>query len=117
MRLFLPLAAFALFAAPALAQTVSPAPLAVPTTKTSASAPAEHSRLTMDQRFAKANTTHDGHLTLAQAKTGYPSVARHFTEIDTGNQGYVTEDQIRAWQKTHRAQRRAQRVEKTASNG
>lgn len=103
MRLVLAAAALAFFAAPAHAQTAPPAatsPAASP-----AAAPAPHHRLTMDERFAKANTTHDGHLTLAQAKAGYPTVARHFTEIDAAKHGYVTEDDIRAWEKAERLRR------------
>jgi hypothetical protein len=69
------------------------------------SASATHHRLSMDARFAKANTTNDGHLTLAQAKAGYPTVARHFTEIDTAKNGYVTEDDIRAFDKAARDKR------------
>ena len=106
MRLVLPLATLALLAAPAYAQTApqaatSPA-AASPSASSPAPAPAPHHRLSMDERFTKANTTHDGHLTLAQAKAGYPTVARHFTEIDTAKNGYVTEDDIRAWEKAER---------------
>ncbi|MEX3931313.1 EF-hand domain-containing protein [Paraburkholderia phymatum] len=48
----------------------------------------------LQQRFAVANTTHDGKLTLAQAQTGMPRVAQYFNEIDTQKQGYVTLGQI-----------------------
>lgn len=105
MRLVLPVAVVALMALPAFAQTASPnaAPSTTPTANAKASdKPAPHHRLTMDERFAKANTTHDGHLTLAQAKAGYPTVAKHFAEIDAAKKGYVTKDQIRTWEKTER---------------
>jgi hypothetical protein len=69
--------------------------------------PAPHHRMTSQQRFEQANTAHDGHLTLEQAKAGYPSIARHFTEIDSANKGYVTEDDIRAWRKQRRSSRGA----------
>ncbi len=62
-----------------------------------------HPRLTWEQRFAQANASHDGHLTLEQAKAGYPSVARHFADIDTDKKGFVTQDDIRAWHKQTRA--------------
>jgi hypothetical protein len=110
MRLALPLAVLALLAAPAYAQTTppaaasSPAP-ASPAAASPAAAPAAHHRLTMNERFTKANTTHDGHLTLVQAKAGYPTLARHFTDIDTATNGYVTEDDIRAWEKAAREKR------------
>lgn len=62
-----------------------------------------HTHLTMAQRFANANTTHDGHLTPDQAKAGYPTVARHFDAIDKDKRGYVTQDDIRGYYKTQRA--------------
>ncbi len=87
MRILLPLFAIAL-ALPAYAQTT--------TTPT-------HTRLTMAQRFEQANVTHDGHLTLEQAKAGYKSVARHFAAIDVDKKGFVTEDDIRAYNKAQHA--------------
>jgi len=114
MRLALPLAALALLAVPAYAQTTPPAaapsqPSAqAPQTAAapaSAATPAPHPRVSMDQRFTNANTTHDGHLTLDQAKAGYPTVAKHFTQIDATKKGYITEDDIRAWEKAERDRR------------
>jgi hypothetical protein len=68
----------------------------------SAPTPTPHTRQTMAQHFTSANTTHDGHLTLDQAKAGYPTVARHFDAIDKDKRGYVTENDIRAYYKTQR---------------
>ena len=49
-------------------------------------------------KFYAANTTHDGHLTLAQAKAaGMGPIAEHFTEIDTKHHGYITPYDIEAW--------------------
>lgn len=49
-------------------------------------------------KFYAANTTHDGHLTLAQAKTGgLDPVADHFSDIDVKKRGYVTYYDIAAW--------------------
>lgn len=59
--------------------------------------------MTFHQRFEQANTTHDGHLTLDQAKTGMKSVARHFDAIDKDHKGYVTEADIHAYYKAMRA--------------
>lgn len=56
-------------------------------------------------RFSNANTTHDGKLTRAQASTGMPMVAKHFDEIDTQKNGYVTLPQIEAFMREHAAQR------------
>lgn len=88
MRILLPLFAAIVFALSAHAQTT--------TTHTT-------HHLTAQQRFEQANVTHDGHLTLDQAKTGYKSIARHFAAIDQDKKGYITEDDIRAYYKTQRA--------------
>jgi hypothetical protein len=49
-------------------------------------------------KFYAANTSHDGHLTLAQAKAaGLQPVVDHFAEIDIKNRGYVTFYDIEAW--------------------
>ena len=88
MRITLPLLAIAI-ALPAYAQTTTGKPV--------------RSHTTMQQRFEHANVTHDGHLTLDQAKSGYKSLVRHFSVIDQDKKGYVTEDDIRAYYKTQRA--------------
>ena len=62
-------------------------------------------RRTLQARFDAANTTHDGHLTEAQAQAGMPAVARNFAAIDTQNRGYVTIDDIRAYNRSRRAAR------------
>lgn len=54
-------------------------------------------RETLEQRFSAANTTHDGKLTLDQAKAGLPYAARHFPDIDKDHHGYVTVEEIRAY--------------------
>jgi hypothetical protein len=52
----------------------------------------------MLDKFYAANTTHDGHLTLAQAKSAdLKPVVDHFSEIDTKHRGYVTFYDIQAW--------------------
>ncbi|MBN8873361.1 MAG: hypothetical protein J0H67_11035 [Rhodospirillales bacterium] len=75
-------------------------------TETPADKPAKK-RPAWEQRFAKANTTGDGRLTLEQAKAGYTTVARHFAEIDRDSKGWVTTDDLRAWHKARRAARSA----------
>ncbi|MBV9250364.1 MAG: hypothetical protein JO227_14105 [Acetobacteraceae bacterium] len=62
-----------------------------------------HHRQTWEEHFTQANISHDGHLTLEQAKSGYASIARHFTEIDADKKGFVTEEDIRNWHKQRRA--------------
>ena len=65
-------------------------------------APPRHSALSPDQHilmaFYAANTTHDGHLTFAQAKTAhFKLVVDHFKAIDVSKRGYVTFYDIQAW--------------------
>jgi hypothetical protein len=49
-------------------------------------------------KFYAANTTHDGHLTLAQAKAAsLTMIVDHFPQIDSKNRGYVTFYDIQAW--------------------
>lgn len=52
-------------------------------------------------RFQAADKNHDGKLTLEEAKAGMPRVARVFSQIDVGNQGYVTLEQIQAFAVNH----------------
>lgn len=53
----------------------------------------------MVNAFYAANTTHDGHLTLAQAKAAnMKPVVDNFTDIDVKKRGYVTFYDIEAWQ-------------------
>ncbi len=66
-----------------------------------------HSHRTLAERFDEANTTHDGHLTAEQARAKMPAIARDFTAIDTGNRGYVTVDDIKAYNREKRAAKRA----------
>jgi hypothetical protein len=86
MRVLFALLALPLLTLSAQAQTASKEPT--------------HKRLTMEQHFQQANVTHDGHLTEEQAQTGYKSIARHFAAIDKDKKGYVTEDDIHAYNKT-----------------
>ncbi|HET6183976.1 MAG TPA: hypothetical protein VFA03_10335 [Acetobacteraceae bacterium] len=113
MRLAPSLLALSLLALPAAAQTAQTPPPAPPGTA-SAAAPAQgagtaqrHRRLSLADRFEMANTTHDGRLTLDQAKASKVMrvVAKNFDVIDATHKGYVTEDDIRSWYKARRAAR------------
>jgi hypothetical protein len=90
-----------------LAVLLSGAPAALAQTPPDAAAggqPPPHERF-MD-KFDEANTTHDGKLTLDQAQAaGMKGIARHFSEIDAGNKGYVTLQDVRDWAKARRAAR------------
>jgi hypothetical protein len=113
MRLVLPALAVALLAVPALAQTQAPAAAPAPAAAAPAAttpAPAapmaavHPHRMTLQQHFDQANTTHDGKLTLDQAKAGLPMVAKHFAAIDKDKKGYVTVNDIHAYAQERRAQ-------------
>ena len=61
----------------------------------------------VEAHFASANTTHDGHLTRQQAELGdWPRVARHFDEIDTDHKGWITAEQIHAFNRSHHKHRK-----------
>lgn len=63
-------------------------------------------------KFYIANTTHDGHLTLAQAQAaGLKPVVDHFTYIDVKKRGYVTFYDIEAWHLDDIAQHLEQRAD------
>lgn len=99
----------------AFAQDAATPPTPPPDTGWAPPAWQGHSALSPDQRdmmaFYKANTTHDGHLTLAQAKaSNFKLVVDHFDEIDTSKRGYITFYDIQAW----RLDQIANRLEKQA---
>jgi hypothetical protein len=63
-------------------------------------------------KFYAANTTHDGHLTQAQAKAGgLTVVADNFDAIDVKKRGYVTFYDIMAWRLDDMAKRLEQRAD------
>lgn len=111
---FLPIMlVLSLFSIQAHAQSAPPPPVPAPSAATAPAAPpaakphaarTSH-RMSWKQRFAAANTTHDGHLTLPQAEAGYITVARHFHEIDVDKKGYVTVEDITNWHKKESAAR------------
>ncbi len=96
-------------------QTPPPAAAAAPDERTSTPAVRpHHARRTLAQRFDAANTTHDGKLTLEQARAGrMVAVARDFDQIDKAKHGYVTLDDIKTFQTERRAARRAARTHTT----
>ena len=90
----------------ALAQQQQAAsPLVAPAPASSADNPVRH--MTVRERFAVANTTHDGRLTLEQAKAGFPAMARLFDAIDRDHKGYITIDDIKAYYDAKRARQAA----------
>ncbi|HTI81190.1 MAG TPA: hypothetical protein VL614_12145 [Acetobacteraceae bacterium] len=82
----------------------SPQPLAPPPPAPGATAyPGNGAGGGLAQRFANANVSHDGRLTLQQAEAGMPMVARNFDSIDIEHKGYVTLPEIRAFAAERRA--------------
>lgn len=97
----------------ALAAASIPAAAAIAPVDPNAPAPAAHP---MRDRFQAANTTHDGHLTLDQAKAGHLAlVVQHFGDIDQQHRGYVTMVDIHAYQKQRHAAREAAAASTPAS--
>jgi len=81
------------------AATATPATTPAPVAATTAPTGKKHAkRIPMQQRFDGANTTHDGHLTRAQAEAanwGY--VTKHFDLMDSTHKGYVTVADVHAY--------------------
>ena len=60
----------------------------------------------VEAHFAAANTTRDGHLTRQQVEQAdWPRVAKHFSEIDTDNKGWISAEQIHAFNRSHHKHR------------
>jgi Ca2+-binding EF-hand superfamily protein len=55
------------------------------------------------ERFAAADTDHDGMLTKLEAQRGMPFVAKHFDEIDTAKAGKVSAADITKFMEERRA--------------
>ena len=97
MKRLLPALFLAFAALPALAQTPAAPPAAHPAQA------ARPPHVPLQQAFEQANVTHDGHLTLEQAKAADMStVARHFIAIDKDKKGYVTVQEIRDYFRANR---------------
>jgi hypothetical protein len=119
MRYLVPILTLALLAGPSFAQApaapppadqapAAPAPLVAPNPAPAVPAPAVPAkpprpvkpRLTFAQRFDAANTTHDGRLTLDQARAAHMyALSRRFDAIDADHKGYVTSQDIVAYRK------------------
>jgi hypothetical protein len=57
------------------------------------------------QRFADADTDHDGRLSRAEAEAGTPRLAAHFDEIDGDRDGMLTTAEIAGYLRQHRGNR------------
>ena len=105
MRFLIPALALSLMAVPALAQTSAPAPAPAAPAKPVAHATATaHPRMTHEERFDAANTTHDGKLTKEQAHAAHMyATVKHWDAIDRDKKGYVTMDDLKAYAAAQRA--------------
>ena len=104
--LLLPVLSLAVFSLPVLSLPVLSSPAWGADPPKPGAAPAHPARKNWEQHFTQANVGHDGHLTLEEAKGGYPAVAKHFEDIDADHKGYVTENDIRAWRVMRKAAHR-----------
>ncbi len=102
--------------APPPSAPAAPAAAAAPAVAAPAAPATSHKRMTFKQRFAAANTSHDGHLTKAQAADAKMTfTVKHFDDIDTAKKGYVTADEIDSFAKAQRATRKATATPKTTT--
>ena len=60
----------------------------------------------LEDRFAAADTDHDGKLTKAEAQAGMPRLAKHFDEVDAQKTGSVTLDQVKQYMATQMKDRK-----------
>lgn len=85
----------------------TPAPEGMTPSELHPSTPAARAVLRLTQRFERANVSHTGRLTPAEAQANWPWAARHFAEIDREGRGYLTLQEIRAYRHEHRRHRRS----------
>jgi Ca2+-binding EF-hand superfamily protein len=55
----------------------------------------------IEEKFKAADVNHDGKLTLEEAKSGMPRVAKAFDKIDVEKRGYITLEQLQAFADKH----------------
>ena len=88
------------------AQMATTSPVALSQPSASADVQTRHPVGSVEAHFAAANTTHDGHLTRLQVEQAdWPRVAKHFSEIDTDNKGWISAEQIHAFNRSHHKHR------------
>jgi Ca2+-binding EF-hand superfamily protein len=61
----------------------------------------------LSAQFRKADADHNGMLSRAEVQRGVPWLAKHFDAIDVNRDGQITPDEIRAWRRRARGQRKA----------
>jgi Ca2+-binding EF-hand superfamily protein len=68
--------------------------------------PAGATRSPAGEQFRKADTDGNGMLSRAEAQKGAPRLARHFEAIDANRDGQIGPEEIRAWHRSTKVQRR-----------
>ena len=63
-------------------------------------------RTRFGEQFRKADADGNGMLSRAEAGKGAPRLAKHFDAIDANRDGQISPDEIRAWRKNARGERR-----------
>ena len=112
-NLALPLTVLLWLVTPALAQDVNPNVVTPNGAQRGAANPGGGQGRLL-RRFEAANTTHDGHLTLAQARAApMPRVVKNFGAIDADHKGFVTVQDIRSFVLAHRGQGKGPGVTQT----
>ena len=110
MRLLASALTLALLALPAMAQTApssptTPAPVAAAPTTAPKPTP-KLVRPPSNDRFDTANASHDGKLTLDQAKKGkMRGVVKYYSAIDTDKKGYITKADVDVFRKTDKGKK------------
>lgn len=56
----------------------------------------------MHERLKAADTDGDGKISRAEA-VALPRMAKHFDEIDTNKDGFITKEEMKAWHEKHAA--------------
>jgi hypothetical protein len=114
MRLLPAIAGFLLIAGAAAAQSApdsAPPAASAPTPPEQMAPPAggqmapPGGKMRFKDRFEAANTTHDGKLTLDQAKAAHMGMmVKNFDAIDADKKGYITLQDVRTWHEAKKAQ-------------
>ncbi len=63
----------------------------------------------MQHRLKAADKDNDGKISKAEADASLPRLAKHFGEIDTNQDGFLTKEEMRAWHQAHGGQRKEQK--------
>lgn len=59
------------------------------------------------ERFAAADTNHDGLISRDEAQQGLPRIAQHFDDVDTDHDGQLSREELGAYLRSLRAARQS----------